>query len=138
QCGYIGAAPLVRATQRSGAARDQRQRPPPGDRLDPRVGRSHHLGPSARLPSTGLMPSITAVNVAHLHLLLNHVPTVGSVVALGLLLLALVRRHEPLTHAGLEVVFAIAVLTLPAYMSGLGAQQKLRSQPGISDTAIRS
>ena len=28
------------------------------------------------------MPSITTVNVAHLHLLLNHVPTVGAVVAL--------------------------------------------------------
>ena len=67
---------------------------------------------------SGFMPSITAFNVAHLHLLLNHVPTVGSVVALGLLILALVRRNEHLKHAGLEVLFAIAVLTLPVYMSG--------------------
>src|SRR6185295_7643067 len=71
------------------------------------------------------MPSITAFNVAHLHLLLNHIPTVGSVVGLGLLLLALVRRSEHLTHAGLEVLFAIALLTLPAYMSGVGAHEKL-------------
>jgi hypothetical protein len=83
------------------------------------------------------MPSITSFNVAHLHLLLNHIPTVGSAVALGLLLLALVRRNEHLTHAGLEVLFAIAVLTLPAYMSGVGAQQKLRDQPGLSDDAMR-
>jgi hypothetical protein len=84
------------------------------------------------------MPSITAVNVAHLHLLLNHVPTVGSIAALGLLLLAFVRRDEPLTRAGLEVLFVIAVLTLPVYMSGVGAQQKLREdQPELSDTAIR-
>ena len=83
------------------------------------------------------MPSITAINLAHLHLLLNHVPTVGAVVALGLLLLAFVRRDEPLKHAGLEVLFAIAVLTLPAYMSGVGAHQKLRDQPEISDNAIR-
>jgi len=83
------------------------------------------------------MPSITAFNVAHLHLLLNHIPTVGSVVALGLLILALVRRNEHLTHAGLEVLFAIAVLTLPAYMSGAAAYQTLRDQPGISDTAMR-
>jgi hypothetical protein len=83
------------------------------------------------------MPSITAVNVAHLHLLLNHVPTVGAVVALGLLLLAFVRRDEPLTRAGLEVLFVIAVLTLPVYMSGVGAQQKLRDQPELSDNAIR-
>ncbi len=83
------------------------------------------------------MPSITTVNLAHLHLLLNHVPTVGAVVALGLLMLAFVRRDEPLKHAGLEVLFAIAVLTLPVYMSGVAAHQKLRDRPEISDNAVR-
>src|SRR5438094_851716 len=83
------------------------------------------------------MPSITVVNVAHLHLLLNHVPTVGVVVALGILLLALVRRNEHLTHAGLEVLFVIAVLTLPVYMSGVAAHQKLRDRPDVSDYATR-
>ena len=83
------------------------------------------------------MPSITAVNLVYLHLLLNHVPTVGSVVALGLLLLALVRRDEPLQRAGLEVLFVIAVLTLPVYMSGVAAHQKLRTRPEFSDDTIR-
>jgi uncharacterized membrane protein len=84
------------------------------------------------------MPSITAINVAHLHLLLNHVPTVGTVVGLGILLLALVRRNESLKHVGLEVLFVIALLTLPVYLSGVGANQKLRNQPGISDDAMRA
>ena len=83
------------------------------------------------------MPSITAVNLAHLHLLLNHVPTVGAIVALGLLLVAFVRRDEPLKLAGLEVLFAIAVLTLPVYMSGAAAHQKVRKLPEISANAIR-
>jgi hypothetical protein len=83
------------------------------------------------------MPSITSVNLAHLHLLLNHVPTVGAIVALGLLIVAFIRRDEPLKLVGLEVLFAIAVLTLPVYMTGVAAFQKLRNQPGISDTAIR-
>ena len=83
------------------------------------------------------MPSITVVNLAHLHLLLNHVPTVGAVVALGLLIVAFIRRDERLKLVGLEVLFAIAVLTLPVYMSGVGAYQKIRNQPGVSDTAIR-
>jgi uncharacterized membrane protein YGL010W len=77
------------------------------------------------------------VNTAHLHLLLNHVPTVGSVVALGLLLLALVRRDEALKHAGLEVLFAIAVLTLPVYTSGVAAFMEIRNRPEISDQAMR-
>jgi hypothetical protein len=84
------------------------------------------------------MPSITSINVSHLHLLMNHVPTVGTVVAVGLLLLAYIRRGEPLKIAGLEVLFLIALLTLPAYMAGVGAYQKLRDQPGISEVAIRA
>ena len=83
------------------------------------------------------MSSITAFNLPHLHLLLNHIPTVGAVVALGLLLVAFVRRDEPLKLVGLEVLFAIALLTLPAYMTGAAAFQKLRNQPGVSDAAIR-
>jgi uncharacterized membrane protein len=83
------------------------------------------------------MPSITSFNMAHLHLLLNHVPTVGATVSLGLLILAYVRRDERLKLVALEVFFAIAVLTLPAYMSGVAARLQLRNDAGISDTAMR-
>lgn len=76
------------------------------------------------------------MNVAHLHLLLNHVPTLGAVVALGLLLLALARRDEGLKHAGLELIFAIAVLTLPVYVSGVAAYRELREQPDVSEMAM--
>jgi hypothetical protein len=77
------------------------------------------------------------MNLAHLHLVMNHVPTVGSVAALGLLLLGLVRRNDHLKHAGLEVLFVIAVLTLPVYVSGVAAQRELQDRPEISDDAVR-
>ena len=73
----------------------------------------------------------------HLHLLLNHVPTVGAVAALGLLLLSFVRRNEHLTHAGLEALYVVALLTLPAYITGVGASRELRDVPGVSDFAMR-
>jgi len=68
---------------------------------------------------------------------MNHVPTVGSVAALGLLLLAFVRRNEHLKHAGLELLFVIAVLTLPVYVSGVAAHHELRERPEISLDAVR-
>jgi hypothetical protein len=77
------------------------------------------------------------VNIAHLHLVLNHVPTVGSVVVLGVLLMAFARRNEHVMHAGLEMLFAIAVLTLPVYASGLAAQQEFRQSPEFAADAIR-
>jgi hypothetical protein len=77
------------------------------------------------------------VNLAHLHLIMNHVPTVGSVAALFLLLLGYARRNEHLKHVGLEVLFVIALLTLPVYVSGVAAHQELRPFKQVSDDAIR-
>ena len=77
------------------------------------------------------------MNLAHLHLIINHVPTIGSAAALGLLLLGYVRRNEHLKHVGLEVLFAIAVLTLPVYVSGVAAHQEVRPFKEVSDDAIR-
>lgn len=77
------------------------------------------------------------MTLTHLHLLLNHVPTVGVVVAVGLLLLAFARRDEGLKRAGLEVLFVIALLTLPVYTSGVAAQREIREMPEVSDTAMK-
>ena len=68
---------------------------------------------------------------------MNHVPTVGAVGALGLLLLAFVRRNEHLKHAGLEVLFIIAVLVLPVFVSGVAALQEMRGRTDISVDAVK-
>lgn len=77
------------------------------------------------------------MNLAHLHLIMNHVPTIGSVAALGLLILGYARRSDHLKHVGLEVLFVVAVLTLPVYVSGVAAHQELRKVKEVSDDAIR-
>ena len=77
------------------------------------------------------------MNLAHLHLIMNHVPTVGSVAALGLLILGYARRNDHLKHVGLEVLFVIAVLTLPVYVSGVAAHQELRALKQGSEDAIK-
>ena len=72
------------------------------------------------------------MNAPHLHLLLNHVPTIGTVIAFGLLLLAFIRKDEGLKRVSLEVFFVIALLTLPAYLSGVGTQVALEQREGVS------
>jgi hypothetical protein len=83
------------------------------------------------------MSSLFVLNAAHLHLVLNHVPTLGMAVGLALLLLALIRRHEVLVHVGLEVLFVIALVTLPVYVTGAAAYAHLRSGADFSDIAAR-
>lgn len=79
---------------------------------------------------------VESVNVPHLHLLLNHVPTVGSVAGLGLLLLALVRRNDHLMRASLEVLFIVAMLTLPVYLTGVAAESAIESMEGVAVEAM--
>jgi hypothetical protein len=77
-----------------------------------------------------------SVNFVHLHLLLNHVPTVGTIVALGLLLLAFAKRSDELKRASLAVFFAIALVSLPTYMTGYSAQKAIKGHPGVSASLI--
>jgi uncharacterized membrane protein len=76
------------------------------------------------------------MNSAHLHLLINHVPTIGSVLGIGLFLLALVRRNDHLKRASLELLFLVALVSVPAYLSGNTAQAIVTGREGISDAAI--
>lgn len=76
------------------------------------------------------------MTLAHIHLLLNHFPIIGSVIGLGLLLLALVRNNDDLKRASLEVLFVIALLTVPAYLSGDVAQQVISERPEVSQALI--
>ena len=76
------------------------------------------------------------MNLAHLHLLLNHFPIIGTIVALGLLIGSLLGRNDDLKRSSLIVFVAIALLTLPAFFSGIGAQRAIRSDPGVSTALI--
>ena len=76
------------------------------------------------------------LNLPHLHLLLNHVPTVGTVIALGLLATALARKSDALARAALELFYGVALLTLPAYVTGLATARALAEVPEVSVDAV--
>ena len=76
--------------------------------------------------------------LSHLHLLLNHIPVIGSVIAFGLLLLALVLRSSDLRHAGLEVVVLVGLFSLPAYLSGAGAQLAPANRTDVAVVMVRA
>lgn len=78
------------------------------------------------------------MDLAHIHLLLNHFPTVGMIIGGGLLLLSLMTRSVDLKRASLMVLLGIALISLPTYMSGNGAQDEIRSLPTISKTLIEA
>jgi uncharacterized membrane protein len=76
------------------------------------------------------------MNGAHLHLLLNHLPVVGTFFALGLLGAALVLRKNHLVRAGLWSVLIVALLAIPAYMTGDPAEEVAMPLPGVTKDRI--
>jgi hypothetical protein len=64
-------------------------------------------------------------SAAHIHLLLNHVPTVGFAIGLTLLVFGLLLNSNHLKVASLVTLVAIALLTMPVYATGSGAQQQI-------------
>ena len=76
------------------------------------------------------------MNYAHLHLLLNHVPVIGAIVGLGLLLISFFGKNEDLRRSSYIIFAAVALLTIPTFLSGFGAQQMIKG-PGVSDALIR-
>jgi hypothetical protein len=76
------------------------------------------------------------MNLAHLHLLLNHLPTIGTVVAIGLFIVSLGKIHHDVRRVSLGLFFVIAVFSMPAYMTGNAAQEAILGQEGVSEAMM--
>ena len=76
------------------------------------------------------------MNLAHLHILLNHFPTIGAIVGVGLFIVALVWKSKDLTRASLGLFVVIGLLTIPAYVTGNMAEEVLLEGPGVSEAYV--
>jgi uncharacterized membrane protein len=78
------------------------------------------------------------MNLAHLHIVLNHVPVLGTVLALALLILSIVKKNESWNKLSLQILVVMALLVLPTYLSGNAAQWLIQKQevpqPGLIET----
>lgn len=72
----------------------------------------------------------------HLHLLLNHVPVIGTLLGLLLLLVAFGRKSEELKKVTLGLFVLIALVTVPVYLTGEPAEEMIENIPGISKAIL--
>ncbi len=68
----------------------------------------------------------------HLHLILNHLPAAGVLIAAAIFALGRLRGtpHYERLALGLLVVFGL--VTIPVYLTGGAAEQTIRGLPGVS------
>jgi hypothetical protein len=76
------------------------------------------------------------MSLAHLHLILNHVPVVGTLVAGVLFVFAARWRNGQLERLALGFMLAFALLTVPVYLTGEPAEHVAERLPGVREAAI--
>jgi uncharacterized membrane protein len=77
---------------------------------------------------------------SHIHMILNHFPTVGFVFALGFYVTALVMNNDVLKRSSLVLFVICALLIVPTYVTGAASMWALTepAMPGISKAVINA
>ena len=66
------------------------------------------------------------MDTTHLHLLLNHVPTIGFIVALSFYIFSFFGNSDHVKQASLALMVGIAFISIPTYVTGNGAWAALQ------------
>jgi uncharacterized membrane protein len=72
----------------------------------------------------------------HLHLILNHVPVVGTVMGLCLLAYAVLRRDDRLVRVCLGMFAVLAAVALATFLTGEPAEEAVEGLAGVSESMV--
>jgi hypothetical protein len=82
-------------------------------------------------------PPAEFANLAHIHIVLNHVPSLGSLAGLMLLAVALYAKNDKLKRFSFLVLVVVALAVLPTYLTGVEAQSMVRGRPAVMPGIIQ-
>jgi uncharacterized membrane protein len=77
------------------------------------------------------------MNEAHLHLILNHTPILGSLFGLLVLAAGVIRKNPTVIRVGLYTLLGAALLAVPTQLTGEGAEKVAERLPGVTSRLIR-
>ena len=72
------------------------------------------------------------MNLAHFHIVVNHIPSLGSILGLLLLALGIYKKDETIKQSAYFVLVLIAMAVLPTYVSGAEAQRIVKTSASYS------
>jgi beta-lactamase regulating signal transducer with metallopeptidase domain len=76
------------------------------------------------------------MDLLHLHLILNHIPVIGTGILLLLFAGALWRRNGELMRAALVLSVLLGAVALGAFFTGEPAENGLKDYPGVTERKI--
>ena len=82
------------------------------------------------LQSTNIIPDVTTSPAwPHVHIILNHAPTVGFVFAMAFFVIALVANNDVMKQGSLVLFVICGVLGIPTYVTGTASMWALTQPP---------
>ena len=78
------------------------------------------------------------MNWAHVHLMLNHLPVLGTIFGLLLLAWGVVRRNEMLQRAALATFVIVALAAIPVFLTGEPSEDVVENLAGTAEQAIEA
>lgn len=77
------------------------------------------------------------MNTVHWHLLLNHLPIIGGIIGMGILVAGFVLKNNPMVkRTALGVFVFSAVFAIPTFLTGEGAEEAVENLPGVMESLI--
>jgi len=76
------------------------------------------------------------MNVAHIHLMLNHLPVMGAAIGVLLLAAAFLRRSDELTKASFALLALLGVASVVVYLTGEPAEKIVEKVAGFSESLL--
>lgn len=76
------------------------------------------------------------MDLTHLHLMLNHLPVLGTTFGFLILAWGVLRGYEEVKTVGLIILIFTAVAAVPVYLTGEPAEEVVEDLPGVSEQLI--
>ena len=73
-----------------------------------------------------------------IHLMLNHVPVLATVIAVAILSWGLLRKNEEVIRVSFYLLIGSALVALPVYFSGEGAEEAVEHLPAVLESLIET
>lgn len=76
------------------------------------------------------------MNSAQIHLALNHMPLLLSLLGGILLIIGMIKKNASFKSLSLYLLVAAALFTAPVFLTGEGAEELVEQLPGVAESAI--
>jgi len=76
------------------------------------------------------------MNDAHLHMLVNHFPIIGTIFGLGILIAGIFTKNNTIKNVSYSVFIIAALFTLASMSTGEGAEELVEDMPGVGHHII--